>query len=62
MVLSSSGRNEEVQMKSRICLAGDDSKNTAGNYLRLAFKAQSEGSNVSRKFHSLSLQIEGHEH
>lgn len=39
MVLSSSGLNEEVQMKGCICLAGDDSKNTAGNYLGLAFKA-----------------------
>lgn len=62
MVLSSSGLNEEVQIKSRICLAGDDSKNTAGNYLRLAFKTQSEGSNVSWKFHMLSPQIEGDEH
>jgi hypothetical protein len=46
-------------MKRDICLAGVDSKNTAGNDLWLAFKTQSEGSNVSWKFHILNPQIEG---
>lgn len=54
MVLSYSGLNEEVQMKSDICLAGVDSKNTAGNYLWLPFKTQCEGSNVSWEFHILT--------
>lgn len=62
MVLSYSGLTEEAQMKSHICLAGVDSKSTAGNYLWLAFKTQSEGSNVSWKFHILNPQIEGKEH
>lgn len=51
MVVSYSGVYEEAQKRSYICLAGVDSKIAAGYYCWLAFKTQTEGSNVSSKFH-----------
>lgn len=51
MVVSYSGVYEEAQKRSYICLAGVDSKIAAGNYCCLAFKTQTEGSNVSWKYH-----------
>lgn len=51
MVVSYSGVNEEAQMRNYICLAGVGSKIAAGNYFWLAFKTQTDGSNVSWKFH-----------
>jgi hypothetical protein len=46
-------------MRSHICLAGLGSKFAAGNYFWLAFKTQSEGSNVSKIFHIQNSWIGG---
>ena len=51
MVVSYSGVDEETRKRSYICLAGVGSKIAAGNYFWLTFKTQTEGSNVSWKFH-----------
>lgn len=51
MVMSYSGVYEETRKRSYICLAGVGSKIAAENYFWLTFKTQTEGSNVSWKFH-----------